>query len=617
MVFLTSHCDEEFENNYSSYRSNKILEERFIENCIQVYKEDPSIVEGICDLLVALAQKHDSSVSLIKKFTLETNTALSIFKRLLKSSRDYAVYYSIGNIADNTCSDFLLKQYNAGKIDDEFIFLYRNYLNRENHDYFYKKLLSLYGDKFKYNESIDYNLISASRILGDLEVLKSLSKFLSDTKEIFEEFNAEYLSYKDIGEWKRNIDINKDAFRNNIVPRMLQDFAHKIGKVTYKDIEKRFDIEEKWEWFVVLRLIELINNKVEIDNWHKKFIIDWCNTEIEKCDFKNAVSNNQGGGVTYKQKEFAVQFFWQKLNFPVSQEVMLDMLSFDWSGLYDQTDKDSNLSDLVISRLQNIELAKDRILNNMRNGISVKGVLESHIRQCKKLNIYKATEEIFNSITRDGINNFTKVRVVDVYVQLGGSICDFKNIISTLDPNLDYVWHIIELLDNQDADFAIKLIQDKVETIKSNDKFNAMKYLLNYGDKKGFHLLISHFFEVKADLPHMLDNKISLIKYTPEILNDLFKVLLLSYSPLFNKQSQFDKCSSSVLSLLVNFGLYSEGNFIKVKEAFQSFIIQNQSSEPMVKDLYYTINRLENSYYLQKGDVLSINNVLGEMKSLV
>ena len=103
---------------------------------------------------------------------------------------------------------------------------------------------------------------------------------------------------------------------------------------------------------------------------------------------------------------------------------------------------------------------------------------------------------------------------------------------------------------------------------------------------------------------------------TIEALPQLLELLETSYQKDFDQAKNFDRLDRPVISALTNIALKSDDHYLKVKEAVETFIKNFETIHKNVNWLYASLEQIEQQFYLNKSEKLTIDDVIRKMEIL-
>ncbi|MBL7800030.1 MAG: hypothetical protein JNL95_04820 [Chitinophagales bacterium] len=620
LIFVLKHLEDIHKDPYE----NEIIDSTFIGNCIKAYEPGCGILEKIIEIHLFSCELHANKYqTLLIQFYNETSTTLDAFKIIQKTKNESFQKYSIlGSIADLECIDYIIEQFKKGEIKDENIFYLRSNLNPgEIHDTFYNDINKISNGRFTYIHMPNYKIIREERYKKDLALLMNKEDFLSEVKAIFKLYDKTSLSYDDIRKLVTTFHESFISFKYGIVIDKLWKMSEKTKALNYDDFVETINDEIKWQLYVLSSILKFIENKSEIGDWHSKFIVDWCKQNIDDCDFKNAIWENTDRTIQFRNKENIVAFIWKRFEFSIQDVVMLDMLSFDFSGLSMRMNNDEynvSLSDKILEKISDADLVKQRVINNLRLGNLVSYVCATHIGLCQKLQITESTPFILNSIRSMSLHDFDIIKATKIYIELDGDKEELKDYVLSLDCNeTEYWWDLIELIYIDFKEYVdLHLLNCFKINMKEEDKLIAIKYLLPIGEVLAIEFLFK-WIKTRMQYPNGLRLNYSLVKFSPsQVLHNTFELFKNSFSKKFIQKSIGYEYSRDILDLIWEYALSSQVNFNETKKHINEFLEKNKSKKKMIQVLNYWQLNLDREFYSKRAEIPTINEVIQEVDSL-
>ena len=311
------------------------------------------------------------------------------------------------------------------------------------------------------------------------------SKFLGTVSKILNllgsEISQESINY---------LEYNDSSFNCHLPFNYIQDYFRNGNNITdFSEIINDINDKEKWVGYVITELRRRIKDKDESPSLpvtHIDYLKKWCYNLLPSLNFKTArwIEDDKEW---YRNQEEYFAFFFRHIQLEVSQDVLLDMLSFDTHGLYDWKESEHHkippLSDIVIQKVNNEELIKQRILENLSKEIGVSGVLGNHFRLCRRLKIYEAKPYMLNAIKVDFFESFYAKILIDIYLELKGEISDFEFRLDNFLPTKEDHWYILEKLSTKEkylsrVNKVIEKYLNSNEEISEDNRYKAMNQLI-------------------------------------------------------------------------------------------------------------------------------------------
>ncbi len=254
----------------------------------------------------------------------------------------------------------------------------------------------------------------------------------------------------------------------------------------------------------------------------------------------------------------------RKFNFGYPEEVLLDMLSFDWIEGVHFVGIDYLESKLLPEKI------RERILDNLNSGIKVEAVLKNHINYCKKYQLIEARDQLFNIIKNPEIKIENRLLALE-------TVADFPDSTTFLEEMLD----IDELeLFIKSAEILITRSNNKskekllLKLSSEDEKFalESAKLLIKKQDLKAIRYYSDYIKRTKKFEVDFHDRNPLHQTKTIKALPILIELLKFSYK--YRKeiqQSEFDSLDNMVISILKNIALQKFSNSDRVVKALQKF----------------------------------------------
>ncbi|MBU4227718.1 hypothetical protein KJ599_08875 [bacterium] len=565
------------------------LMEKIVNNAINAYEDDNSIYNEVTKLTkIASKERIDKAISKIQLFFQKTGTAFNFFKEVYKEGMEKN-YRLLASIADEQCVDFLIKQYLEGNIKDTNIWGFINFLSFKNRDSF-DNLLNIINkktnNKFLPPPARDYEKEEKEKIKRKIEIIFDKSEFLKEVEKIFNGEGKEEISF----EYIENLLIesyDKDKY-NDFVMRELSYYLEKNKDVKWKLDKLKNKIEQSdYEWFTIERVFNLLyhGSELELSKERIAVIKDYCLKNLKKVDFRDALKPTDKGAAT---SEFATMlwYFLRKFNFVYPEEVLLDMLSFDWLEGNQFVGIDYLESKLPPEKI------KERILDNLNKGIKVGEVLKNHINYCKKYNLIETRDQLFNIINNPEIKIENRLLALE-------TVADFPDSTTFLEEILDidefelFIKNAEILITRGNNKSKEKLL---LKLSSENEKFalESAKILIKEQDLSAIQYYSDYIKRTKNFEVDFHDRNPLQETKTIKALPILIELLKFSYKHKKEiQQSEFSRLDNTIISIIKNIALQNISNRDRVVKALQKF---------------------KQKYRVQFGDLNFLNAVCDDIK---
>jgi len=584
--------------------------EKIVNNTIKAYEDDNSIYNEVTKLAKITSKEHiDKAISKIQLFFQKTGTALNFFKEVYEEGTEKN-YGLLASIADEQCVDFLIKQYLGGNITDNNILGFINFLsfkNKENFDNLLNTINEKTNNKFLPPPPRDYEKEKKERTKREIEIIFDKSEFLKEVEKIFDGEGKEEISFGYI----ENLLIERcdeDKY-NEFVMRELSYYLeqNKDEKWKLDNLKKKIN-QCNYEWFTISRVFNSLyhGNELELSKERIAVIKDFCLKNLKKVNFRDALKPKDKGATT-SHLAIMLWYFLRKFNFGYPEEVLLDMLSFDWIEGQQYIGIDYLESKFPSEKM------RDRILYNLNKGIKVEEVLENHINYCKKHNFIEARDQLLNIIKNPEIKIENRLLALE-------TVADFPDSTTFLEEMLD----IDELeLFIKSAEILIARGNNKgkekllLKLSSEDEKFalESAKLLIKEQDLKAIRYYSDYIkrtkkFEVDFHDKNPLQQT-KTIKALP-ILIDLLKFSYKYKNEI--QQSEFDRLDNMVISILKNIALQNFSNYDKITKALQKFIQKHRTQFEGINFLNAVCDDIEKAFFINYTNQITVDEAIEKIE---
>lgn len=588
-----------------------------IDNSIQAYKKDGKIFEPILDWYLNIVNNFRLEwIEYILRFFDETETKEKAFQVLWnrEKDRDQEIITAMAYLATGKSLEFVLEKYSDhdctnDDIEDLYQRMYR--VNNEKHSIFREMIIKETSIQIEEPEPpFDYEKFRKEKKQRDFDLLFKENGLVNSVKIIYQKEEKDVLTEDELFEI-RKIN-NRYTEIDDIYPeptiRLLRNFARKEQEIAREKVLKWFEVEEHVEWYKVSLIINYLsrNKDIEVKDFQREWIENWCQKHIRKVDFKDAIKKIDDGGISSDRKAIYLWYFLRRFDLDYTKEVLLDMLSFDhfeeqnWVGI-----------EYLVDRLDLKEVEK-RIVQNMKEGIEVTPVLENHIQFAVEHEITEVYPIIFEEILNTDRKDYNRAKILNLYLEGTNDIESLKKLLPRADTYIR--WKIVEkLYENEHFDFLVGYLKEILDGDYDNEeKVNAAEYLVKTGDLKGLRYYTNWLINNKSsDYHHSRTkclNNLTVIKALPYLMN------LLEFSYGFNESIQeINYLKNNVLRAITRIALENEENYNKVRASLEDFIADKKDAKN-VKFLHYKIDEIEQQFYMNKAQSYSIEQVKEKLK---
>lgn len=579
---------------------------KIIENLIQAYLKDPLLYQDVMELLVFVDGKFLDGINIISKFFIETKTQSSAFKAILKKGvKQHDDLLAI--LANEECLDYVTQIFRTNKIshDDLQFFLHSLEFNQNSlYGDFFKALNTEFNASFEKRQHIDFQKIRKEQKQKDIELLFDKDAFIKEVELIFTDSKLETLNHDYFSELQ---------FNYRVWPKYAHIVVREMSRLTLKQdlsLKKALQTINSWDWerFWIENIYNKLNNNPDesaLSDSQKIKVITWSRDQLQNIDFKKAIRKTGPSSVSIKNKETIIWFLFKKFELEFPENILLDMVSFDFSG---------DIITFLEGGLLDINQMAIRILDNMYQEDLCRAVLENHLKFCQRHKITDALEFAFNNIVD------TRSDLRDVSLNL---ICELSENLDRLMEKLfliedDFKWKVAEKL----VEAKHPKIEDYLNLIFSRgiqeEKYKTAMFLISLQKMEGIRFYVDYLKKQKIFTSDLYYNSplgsILEIKAIPLLL-DLYEACLKKEIKNEDKKG-FDRLEGLIENSLKAIALNEDNNFPIVKTAVEAFIDKHINSHDSVKWLFMFIEQTEMQYYINKSKNVRIEYAISKVLQL-
>ncbi len=595
---------EYFNTNPQRFRHHLVesILKSTIGNLSRAYETEPSLYDDIKKLLIIAYKNHQLHTLIpLRNFFKNTGTTVKIFKEFYEFGIENNYNY-LGFIADEKCIKYIIQEYEEGKISDSEMQLFINSHSIVDEEEYNLNLSIINKQTGKFLPiPVDYFNKQEEKELKDyLNIIFSKKKYLSGIKNVFIQESRKELTKEDLREitWKRS---NIKRVYNKHLLLDIRQMMKGSKKITFDDLQEKI-VQGNIERFIIEKIYGFMLNTQNLVLTEKQIntIKNICLKYIENVDYKCALTVKSKIGVSSDRLLILLWFYLRKFEVKYSENVLLDLLSFDW------VEGHSYVGIEYLEKLLSLDKITQRILENLKNGITIEPVLKNHIDFCKRHNL-EETRQIMYAIAID--------ETIDIDNRLFAlkTLACFRNTTSLLEKILecDTLKLFLEsskiLLANSNDTVKKKLLKN----LSSENEMLALesaKLLLDEQELKAIHFYIYHIMKTKT-FNENFHNKSNLQRIkTIKALPLLIKLLKFSYEYDDQiKQDEYSTLKLAVINTLKNISSESYDNYIKVSKKLETLIKKNEKQLSDLNFLYGVIDDMERAALINFQSQITLN----------
>lgn len=581
-----------------------------VEKCAAAHASDGSIYyEVLMALITLVAGHHDEEKGLIADFFDRTGTRSRAFREvfgLRKKSGN--VMPVLAALANKDCLTFFAEQYMDHELTNDDVREFQNALgwqNRALYMPFNEMVTRLAGDRFALPPARDYAGERRERHKRDFNLLFDRDAFMDEVRRLFERLNDEAATKENI--FKLYRERYEDNDLSGLAMQTIKELAEaRGGSISLSKAEAV--LLENWESFSISRIYQYLVNDTQnpelmLTDEQRERVSAWCYSHVRKVDFRKAITTNSDGTFSVSRYATYLWYFMQKLGLEYPKDVLVDMLSFE--GFVTHSAQGIEYLEQRLDRTDIIE----RVLDNLREGISNSYVLKNHFEFCKRHVLEEARPFALKEIA-NGSDQFVRQVALDTVL----AFPDAREYLEELLPSVEgaFKWQVIEYLVKEGSRRCFDFLKNILEKGDEGEQLRASEYLMGMQDMEGLRYYVNY---VEANHTYPIGPRESSplgALRTTESIPLLLELLGLSYRSDF-QQHEFYRLDGAVMGALTNVALVSEQNYRDVRNAVSAFIEGRRSADERVNYLYQFLDNLERMFYTNKSQDVSLQQVLANL----
>lgn len=574
------------------------------ENAAVAFSSEPNILESAIDLISMLASEYQKKeIKDFISFFDKTNTRLQAFQKILtqRSENDHAMN-TLSNIADPKCLEFFVDEYEKGRIVDKDVWWFQNLLGLNNPDLFlpFNELINKKsGNKFSLPPKRDFDKERMIRRTQDIKLLFNRVDFLKQIKLVFEEEQKQTFTSDEVLKVRTAHRLDGQYFSDLAIYTLLQ--ITKKKPASFEDVTKIVD-SWNWDWFCISEMYRYFesNKELIITEEQRNWISRWCDLNLNRVDFRKALAKNPNNQTSTSNLAIYLWYFLRKFDLKYPNNVLLDMLSFDWIDGHQMVG-----IGYLEAKLNKADIT-ERILKNLNDGIQIDDVLENHFDYCRRHKLKECLPFALQELPNTDRSHDARKSALDAICEITQTMIDLEQTLPKISD--DFKWDVIEQLMKHDSEYVYKFLQVILESGPEQDKLKAAEFLITLKDLNGLKYYVEWVKQNKKISSNLLERSPIESIQIPEAIPQLIELLKTSYDKEFI--DSFPSLYSIVVNTLAAVALQSDSNYMKVKEAIERFVKVNSTEIEGINFLNSYLEDLERSYYLRKSEKLGINEVI-------
>ena len=578
------------------------------ENASIAYSKDPSILDLAVNFSLSMLdnQLNEEAGQFIRFFE-NIDTRLLAFQKALGEKSHYKEEF-LAALANDQCLEYIIEQYEQKNISEDDIWRFLQTLRWKNKDLFpkfYKLINEKFDNAFTLPPERDYEKERKERTQRDFNLLFNKQSVIDEISQIFKTEKKQSFTKKELFN-----------LRGKNWPNLYySDFGAQILRMIAGDekvtLENAINAIEKWDWdwFCISKIYEKVTNNEEINisKEQRDWVARWCHKNLEKVDFKNAITKTDKNSYSVRWNAIYIWYFFRKLSLGYPKHILLDMLSFD---------HDRHGIEYLEEHLDEAKVFA-RILENLEDGIIIDDVLKNHIDYCKRHRVREVIKYALKEIVNPEREPYDEIRRISLE-----TICKLSEDLSELEDILPdikdkFKWQVVEEFIKTNSKRVYGFLEAVFQKSDGEDRINSSEYLIKFQDLTALRFYVDWIKGQKEFSRSLFDSSPLTALRISKAIPLLIELLELSYQEDFEQPDMFERLDRLVLNSLTVIALESEKNYLDVKRSIEKFIDEYSPIYKNVNWLYAFLDQLEQKYYVNKSEIFCIDDVIKKLGEIV
>jgi len=601
-----------FLNNieFNNREDTKNIIKNLCDSIFNTYLIKDDLVKALLSLYIKCEEHYNyENMNIILTKIKKENILLDFFKEYMKLEKNKA-YRVYEQIIDDECMEYYYYEYEKKNFSDDVTEIILRFCN--NNLNLYGKLKEMYEERTKKTIQervhIDYDKIRKESKEYFFSKLFSKSEFLSLIEELRNEMPSKKVIIKELQENRHydKLDLNsKYQYTVNFLIGQFKD-EDEITEDSFKNWN--------WEYFILSKVYKIMTEdkySITISEQQKKIIQDICNEKILSADFRNAIKYKKDKSWTTNCLCIYLWFYRYKFDFKYPDNILLDMLEFEFSV------NGENLGiDYIEKQLNRIKV-KNRIIENINEREIHMDVFRNHIQYCMKNNIENCINAVEKHLMNKNLYDEERILAAEYlikFIQLEEFVSKYFYALE-----LEFQKQIIGKIIEKNQTILYQWLVEKLNSSKKiENKMFFAQQLMIIGKREGIQYY--YMWMKENNKPYInratyqgINSELSRVKNI-EILDYLVKILELTFSKDF-KDKSFDGVYNNVRKSIIEIGIKDKMQLDLVKKKLQEVFERNQDYED-IGTITYIIDEIENGYCMNNQRTLSILEIKKNIRNI-
>jgi hypothetical protein len=618
---------------WTGFYRYKTRNEGFVHNLFQklicIFESDPRIIIQVAHYIKALGKQYLREDYREVDGFLEATDSHWLVVRVLINDMFKDNEWEFGGLITSDSYDYVFFEFEEENHDVSVLSALASGLRRKKKeeiaDVFLEMCNHVVGsvsDDAKAAEYEAYRRNVEQKKKNDIRVIQSPDAFKQGVSDFFKVFGKKEVSENDL-----YLDLDESSQYRKVNSLFIYHlFIQLRGDNRRMSLQRCLKAIDDAEFFTYFRAHEILHYHVaneEAKEVFENILRDFYNTELAKADFVNCKWSD--GTYHEGKREVLLGQIFEKYRFPTAEKDLIQMIWLDNGGIYNYLNARSNkrdcFSEIIINSLSisgQVALKK-QIIENIKMGIYLEGVLGNHIALCKRLMITEAKELLLSIIAENLIGNHHVSGYIDAYLEIGGEkaqLLPFFISFTAYEQHL-YFHFVRLLLDDYPQQVKLSLHFALNQTADTQTKITAARYLAHLGSLEGLQFLVT-MIENQKKSPYEIQSGLTIDKIpTSEALGEIKKIIHLLVDKEYHDNIRFFESAKNILLEWLNaLAAKSEADLEIVYRFLAEQLARLKDEYNEAPDLNWYMNRMVENFRGSDKEIKTIKEIKTVLKSL-
>lgn len=588
-----------FDNH--SLQQNEILSQ-VCQLSINIFPKDPAIAVTMANLLKKLERYKYKDVyrTVIEFFNKSNSHSLAIralVKEILKEGEwefaalirepilDYLLWeWEEGNYSVNILRPCVwgLQHFDQGAIAEKV----RDLLNQATEG----KI-----DEHVPNPHDDWQKDELRKRENDIKYIQSVESFKVGVEQFFKAYGKAEIPDNEIYVDFEDKQIRK-KFDSNFIRRFLTLWVAQGKKATLSRSYKILNNRESFEYFRANEIVDYNFHGTDDENILKEIAKTYFENHIGALDFTNSIWQTKNKIIWWRKQALVGELF-DKFEFDAPAPQLMELIWLDQGGTRNfetaNLNKRQSITQKILAKLKEEDMPyfRQKIVDNLKIGISCNGVLGNHIGLFRHLKIFEAKNLLADLLLSLKGDEVSRVDLLDIYLDLGGDLTVVLPYFKKFNDfnSYSYFHFVSKFIESYCKQVHASLLKCMAAvTVTKENKVRAAQYLCMLGDFAGFKYLAEELrLSYKAPYSIQSFSKMTALN-TQEVLEEIKDLGFLLVDPAGSTGHHFSGAARNILTeWLQIFALKSEEDLYQVIQYYDQTYKEVKDTYPNAKNIFW------------------------------